>query len=84
MSVTGTIIAFVSDNEEKAVWEPIFARMEEKIRLSEMIQIPHVVADLRKRGESVSLVIVSTRVYPSGIRNLSVRHVSCFLMPTSC
>jgi len=70
MSVTGTIIALVSDSEEKAVWEPIFMRMEERVRLSEMICIPQVVADLRLRGESVSLVIISTRVYPLGYPKL--------------
>lgn len=64
MNVTGTIIALVSDAEERAVWEPIFTRMEEMSLLVEMHTIPRVVADLRNRGEVVSLVIISTRVYP--------------------
>ncbi|MRR55143.1 MAG: ATP-binding protein [Deltaproteobacteria bacterium] len=64
MNVIGTIIALVSDAEERAVWEPIFSRMEEMSLLVEMTKIPRVVADLRNRGESVSLVIISTRVYP--------------------
>ncbi|MHC1698661.1 MAG: ATP-binding protein [Geobacteraceae bacterium] len=64
MNVTGTIIALVSDAEERAAWEPIFTRMEEMSLLVEMPTIPRLVADLRNRGESVSLVIISTRVYP--------------------
>lgn len=64
MNVTGTIIALVSDAEERCVWEPIFTRMEEMSLLVEMSNIPRVVADLWNRGESVSLVIISTRAYP--------------------
>jgi hypothetical protein len=70
MSVTGTIIALVADAEEMAVWEPIFTRIEEKSLLVEMTDISRVIANLRKRGESVSLVIISTRVYPLGYPKL--------------
>jgi hypothetical protein len=70
MSETGTIIALVADAEELAVWEPIFTRLEEKLLLVEMIEIPGVIANLRKRGASVSLVMISTRVYPLGYPKL--------------
>lgn len=64
MNTTGTIIALVSDAEERAIWEPIFTRLEELALLVEMPKIPGLVSDLRNRGEVVSLVIISTRVYP--------------------
>jgi len=64
MSETGTSIALISDKEERAVWEPIFTRLEQKTLLVEMMDILSVVKELRENRESVSLVIISTRVYP--------------------
>ena len=70
MRTTGMTIALVSDSEERAVWEPVFTCMEEHSLLIEMSTVPHMVADLPQRGESVSLVIISTKVYPLGYPKL--------------
>jgi len=70
MSTTGMAIVLVSDSEERIVWEPIFTYMKEQTLLIEMSDVPRMVADLRHRGESVSLVIISIRVYPLGYPKL--------------
>lgn len=70
MRATGTTIVIVADSEEKALWAPIFTCMGEKSLQVEMSSVPLLVADLRQRGESISLVIISSRVYPLGYPNL--------------
>ncbi|MRR58822.1 MAG: ATP-binding protein [Deltaproteobacteria bacterium] len=64
MSVTGTVVALVSDSVEKAVWGPVFSRMREKTILVELRDIFHLVADFRQKGKCPSVMLISTRVYP--------------------
>lgn len=59
------ILVILEDREDRALWEPFFTRMQGIYTLVELRELTRVMTKLRERDESPSLIILSTRVYPS-------------------
>lgn len=73
MSTAGRIVVLVSDAAERELWEPLFTKIEEDVQLVEKADVSDAVTDMRSKGESASIVIISTRLYPEADPELVVR-----------
>lgn len=64
MRNTGFTLVIVRDCEEKALYLPVFRRIEGDFIIAEHGELSRVMRKLMNPGERPSLIIVSTRLYP--------------------